>query len=729
MEAQDPRSEPMAHVPRVDPPTSPTSREGEQVGGRYEVIERIGEGNYAVTYRGRDATLGRTVALKILRPQYASDPTFVSRFEREARVAASVSHPNIVDVYDYGAHEGTFFIAMQYVAGEDLKYALQARGRLPFAEAVQVTRQILLGLGAIHSAGIIHRDIKPQNILVGRDGVIRVTDFGIAHQAVETALTSHGTTVGTASYMAPEQARGGALSEATDLYAVGVVLFELVTGRLPFEASNPMAVMLAHLQKPAPSPSAVVPDVEVPPEGEAVVMRALEKAPGDRYLTAAEMMRDLDAAVGATQGATAALAISEAYADPDATTHLPAVAPALGAGGATQSLGATGAPRFSRPDTAQPLPAAPVQAPVSPPQRRRRDFGWLAPLIFFGIALATLGGVLAANLGGTGNGSDGDRDPSTGVPALIAASPTATEIVLDLGPLPTPTPTPTLPPPTRAPTATETAVPSPTPSPTSVPPTNTPIPPTSTPVPPPSPTATPRPAPTATPRPTATAIPPTPEPTAVPVEVDPPIVPASGGANSNSGIAQVIEPRDEDDAAPVESEGGGQTFPASQWRGDTTPVQASMYGRPAVAVYGGQSATLTFDLNSVPAGGARLGITGLDDEYGPVQIAVDINGEAGTTGQLFQDWNGDWDKITWSSAEFDVPADALREGTNTVTLRNLQQDPGQYFLIDETRLETEVASTRPVSFTSASRDDVSRGPGSGRDKKDNDNNGRGGGKD
>ncbi len=726
MEAQDPRSEPMTHVPQATPLTSPTAREGEQVGGRYEVIERIGEGNYAVTYRGRDTTLGRTVALKILRPQYASDSTFVSRFEREARVAASVSHPNIVDVYDYGAHNDTFFIAMQYVAGEDLKHALQAQGRFPVPEAVQVTRQILLGLSAIHSAGIIHRDIKPQNILVGRDGVVRVTDFGIAHQAVETALTSHGTTVGTASYMAPEQARGSALSEATDLYAVGVVLFELLSGRLPFEAANPMAVMLAHLQKPAPTFGEIVPDVDLPPAVEAVVMRALAKVPSDRYQTAAEMMRDLDAAAGVGPGVTAAFAVPGAVVDPGATTHLPVVASDLGNGGSTQLLGADAAPQFSRPAVAPSQTKSPVAVPVMPPRRRRRDLGWLGPLIFFGVALATLGGVVAANLGGAGNGSEGDRNDNSGVPALVAASPTETEVVLDLGPLPTSTPTPTLPPPTQAPTATQTAVPSPTPSPTQMPPTNTPIP-------PPTATATPRPAPTATPRPTATAIPPTPEPTAVPVDVDPPIVPVSGGANSGSGNAQAVEPIAEDDAAPVVT-GGTQTFPASQWSGDTTPVQASMYGRPAVAVYGGERATLTFRLDSVPAGGARLTFTGLDDEYGPVQIAVDINGEAGITGQLFRDWNGDWNAVTWSSAEIDVPADALREGTNTVTLTNLQQDARQYFLINETRLETGSAAARSLSFTSATQDESSSGRGSGRDKKDNDkkdndNKGRGGGRD
>ena len=263
---------------------------GTRFGDRYLVGRLIGEGGWAETYEGQDLLLGRTVALKVLRTQFAADPTLVDRFEREARISAAVSHPNVVAVYDYGTQDGSFFIALQFIAGEDLKQLIVRQGRVAILEAIHITREILRGLEEIHRAGIVHRDVKPQNVLMGRDGLIRITDFGIAHQELATRVTTHGDAIGTASYMAPEQAQGEDVSPATDIYAVGVVLYELLTGRLPFNRGHAMAILLAHIQEQPLPPSAVAADAGISPWLDRVVLRAMEKQPGDRFPSAAAMI-------------------------------------------------------------------------------------------------------------------------------------------------------------------------------------------------------------------------------------------------------------------------------------------------------------------------------------------------------------------------------------------------------------------------------------------------------
>ncbi len=270
---------------------------GEILGGRFEVQEEIGSGAFSVTYRGRDLRLGRAVAIKILRETHAINPADVRRFEREARIAASVSHANVVDVYDFGQHGDLLYIVMQYIEGEDLKHLIAREGPLPQQRAVQIALQMLAGLAAIHQAGIIHRDIKPQNVMIGRDGTARVTDFGIAHVTVEAGLTTVGTTVGTASYMAPEQAQAATLVEATDLYSVGIVLYEMLTARLPSEAPTMMALMLAHIQTQPVPPSIRAPAQNIDPKLDAVVMRALAKRPEDRFVNAPAMASALTASV------------------------------------------------------------------------------------------------------------------------------------------------------------------------------------------------------------------------------------------------------------------------------------------------------------------------------------------------------------------------------------------------------------------------------------------------
>ncbi|MGB3328832.1 MAG: serine/threonine-protein kinase [Thermomicrobiales bacterium] len=268
-------------------------REPLLIGGRYEVQVEIGSGAFATTWRGMDQRLGRLVAIKILHAQFAHDPAYVQRFEREAQVAAAVSHGNVVDIYDFGRQDDLLYIVMQYIAGEDLKHLIVRERVLPPERAREIVLQILAGVAAIHAAGIVHRDIKPQNVLVGNDGQIRVADFGIAHLDDQAQLTTTGTAFGTAAYMAPEQADGRDIGPATDLYAVGVVFYELLTGTLPFAAPTPMAMMLAHLQETPELPSRRATRWPISRDLDAVTMQALQKRPQDRFRSASAMSQAL----------------------------------------------------------------------------------------------------------------------------------------------------------------------------------------------------------------------------------------------------------------------------------------------------------------------------------------------------------------------------------------------------------------------------------------------------
>jgi len=263
------------------------------LGDRYEVIAVVGSGASAVTWRGHDRRLDRRVAIKILRREGEQDSAYVQRFEREARTSASISHGHVVNVYDVGQEDGWLYLVMQFVDGEDLKHMIARRGPLPVEEALEIARQILDGLAAIHGADILHRDIKPQNVLVDREGVVRVTDFGIAQAAADVGLTMAGTAVGTAAYMAPEQARAEPLSEATDIYAVGVVLYEMITGDVPFDRPTAMATMLAHVQEEPVPPSRRAPGAGIPAWLDGIVLQAMAKRPEDRFRSATAMARAL----------------------------------------------------------------------------------------------------------------------------------------------------------------------------------------------------------------------------------------------------------------------------------------------------------------------------------------------------------------------------------------------------------------------------------------------------
>ena len=283
---------------------------GQRVGDRYVLVGRLGGGGMADVWLADDEMLGRRVALKFLHERFAQDAQFVERFRREAQAAAGLQHPNVVGVYDRGETDGRYWIAMEYVEGASLK-DLITRG-LTVGEAVEIIRQVLSGTKFAHERGIIHRDLKPQNVLVDRDGRARVADFGIA-RAGASEITQTGSVLGTAQYLSPEQAQGLETNATSDLYSIGVMLYETLTGRVPFEAESPVAVALKQISEPPRPPSQLNP--QVPPALDAVVMRALAKDPLQRYQTADEFIAALDAAEVDPSGGTA-LAVAVAQAPP-----------------------------------------------------------------------------------------------------------------------------------------------------------------------------------------------------------------------------------------------------------------------------------------------------------------------------------------------------------------------------------------------------------------------------
>src|SRR5579883_3070806 len=256
----------------------------EVLGERYQLQDPIGRGGMATIYRGRDMRMDRVVAIKVLREVYSTDPKFVTRFQREAKAASALQHPNIVQVYDYGQSDGNYFIVMELVEGTDLRRYLRSRGVLAIDRAIIIAHDVALGLGAAHRRGIVHRDVKPQNVLVGRDGSIKLTDFGIASVYKDInaeRLTTTGMTLGTVQYYAPEQAQGEIVSPAADIYALGIVMYEMLCGRTPFDGETPVAVAMRHIQD-APDPPTLY-NPRITPGLERIILRCLEKDPRDRY--------------------------------------------------------------------------------------------------------------------------------------------------------------------------------------------------------------------------------------------------------------------------------------------------------------------------------------------------------------------------------------------------------------------------------------------------------------
>lgn len=458
----------------------------QRIGERYDLRQTIGIGGMARVYLAHDRRLNRDVAAKILNPALASDPLFVERFRREAQAAAALNHPNIVAIYDTGATEDTYFIVMEYVPGPNLKEMIRERGPLPEAEVLSIGAQVAAALEAAHSRRLIHRDIKPHNVLLHPAGTAKVTDFGIARAAGASQLTSTQTVMGTAHYLSPEQALHQPLDGRSDLYSLGIVLYEALTGRLPFDGDSLVAVAMKQVHDTPPPLRALRP--EIAPRTEAAIMKALAKDPNQRYQSAAEMRAAL---IDARDG-SAPPAITETRpiaADPPAATiahtALRDVPPGM------------------------PLaPPPPTDWRDGIPERpKRRRGGLVVPLLIAAVCALAIGAGLFAFRISRGGGAattapTSAARPTVNTQAAALTAPTATV---------PPTPAPTSPPaPTPAPTAVAT-------------------------VPPPSPTPLAQPTATPLPAPTATAVPPTepppPPPTAAPAV-------AATGASTPAGAVQ-----------------------------------------------------------------------------------------------------------------------------------------------------------------------------------------------
>ena len=359
------------------------------LGNRYRLGERLAAGGMGSVYRAVDETLGRQVAVKALRRELADDPTFLERFRREARAAAVLSHPGVAAIYDYGEVDGQPFIVMELVEGENLAERVVAGGPLPWQEAFAIGEQVAAALAAAHAHGLVHRDVKPANIMLGRDGRAKVTDFGIAQAAQAATLTRSGMVLGSANYVAPEQAKGGHVGPAADLYSLGCVLFEAVTGETPYHGGNAVAIATQHVSAPVPDPRELRPDL--PAQAAALIMRALRKQPDARF----------------PSGTAMAAALAAARQEEDATRVLP-------------------------------VPVVPVEAPgpvpsgdPRPPRRRR-----IRPVVVVGalvvVALVLLAWPLLRDGSPTGSVAE-RRTPSGGVSAGRAVVEVPTVVGLDVG--------------------------------------------------------------------------------------------------------------------------------------------------------------------------------------------------------------------------------------------------------------------------------------------------------
>lgn len=269
------------------------------VGNRYELIEKIGSGGMAVVYKARCRLLNRFVAIKMLRPEFNDDVEFLKRFETEAQAAASLSHPNIVSVYDVGVHDNIHYIVMEYVEGVTLKDFLRENGPLPIEKIVDFSLQIASALEHAHSKKIIHHDIKPHNIIITESGLLKVTDFGLARAVSASTTVASSGAIGSVHYASPEQARGLFTDMRSDLYSFGITMYEMTTGRVPFDGDTPVAVAIKHMEtKPVP-PSETAPDV--PRSLEKIILKAIEKDPAQRYQSATEMIHDLKEVLGSEE--------------------------------------------------------------------------------------------------------------------------------------------------------------------------------------------------------------------------------------------------------------------------------------------------------------------------------------------------------------------------------------------------------------------------------------------
>ncbi len=379
--------------------------------GRYRIDGIVGDGGMAVVYRGWDLVLNRVVAIKVLREQYATNDSFLARFRREAQSAAGLAHPNIVNVYDVGRDGDTWYIVQELIDGTDLATLIRQRGQFTVPDAIEVMAQIAPAMDYAHSHGIIHRDIKPHNILIDARGTAKVVDFGIAKGINDIKMTDAGTALGTAGYISPEQATGSPLTAASDLYSAGVVLYEMLTGRLPFVGDTAVSVAMQHVRNAPPPPSRF--NAKIPRHVEAVIMRLLEKFPDRRYLSGAEVVSALrgNPVPGPVQTVAIAGGVGTAtYALPEDTRALTMNGP--------RTRTATVAPGRS---STRRVDATPV-----PPRTAGPGIGtWLLGIVLLGglLALVYLGYKLA-------NASNAPPTlPTSASPTAVIAAGTATVAV------------------------------------------------------------------------------------------------------------------------------------------------------------------------------------------------------------------------------------------------------------------------------------------------------------
>lgn len=446
-------TEPSTHIARYK---SCMEQQGTLIGERYRLQRLLGEGGMAEVWLGVDERMQRAVAIKLLRPQYAKDQALLERFRREAEIVAQLNSPHIVQVYDVGQSASTSFIVMEYVEGQDLKELLRFDAPLPVERALQLLRDIAEGVGVAHHAGLIHRDLKPGNVLLSQRGDVKVTDFGVARQIAGAALTEPGTVWGTSHYLAPEQARGATLSPASDVYALGVILFEMLTGALPFTSDDPVAVAIAHIQEPPPDVQTLNPGV---PAGVAhLVARLLSKAPERRPADGKALVKILDSYKSGSGSLTTVQPTAEATDD----------APA---------------PRPVRPMRVAERPVAPPPPSARPAPPTRAV--WIGGGIIAALALCVLVGAFAlrrpdnsaAESPGGGSVPTATTAPTVSITVpVVVAGPGTPSTTATLSPEPsTASATATLPPESGTPTATATLPPeaSPEPSPSLAPPSAT----------------------------------------------------------------------------------------------------------------------------------------------------------------------------------------------------------------------------------------------------------------
>ncbi len=416
--------------------------------GRYDVGHLLGSGGMAEVYEGQDRLLGRPVAIKVLRSQYASDPAFLERFRREAQAVAALSHPNIVAIYDTGMEDATPFIVMEYVQGRTLRDAIRDEGALPAFRAAEIGAQVAAALGVAHLRGLVHRDVKPGNVMLTADGTAKVMDFGIARIETASPLTQPAAVVGTAQYISPEQAEGRTVDGRSDIYSLGCVLYEMLTGQVPFTGPTPVAIAYRHVQDQVIPPRLLNPNV--PAALEAVCLKAMAKAPDDRYQTAAQLSADL-ARLGSAP-LFAANGPAGAGAAEMATQYIPPapVGPLTAGPAETQVLssqipvGSSRAARYAD------------SATIGTPSRPRR--GRFALLLALGL-LFTAGltiAVASMAIRSLSPNTTATTTAAAAAPPLAESSTTNTPITSSGGPLvaSSTTPSVTSTPPTTAPTST-----------------------------------------------------------------------------------------------------------------------------------------------------------------------------------------------------------------------------------------------------------------------------------